>query len=182
MFIIHVCLYACTCSSVYDMVSCLQSPSNQSFNRQFTSFRMSVGDHRVAVAWWWKGGQRQTNQLIGKHLTMYLVLSPLSLSLSLSSKIEVSSATLTYDIENLSKHQFEITSDRRVVSLQASSQDAMLYWLTTLQQKRRKFSAKRKKTLVDNVPEQVSLWRRIFTLPWSCSRHTVWWEIFAGAK
>ena len=82
---------------------------------------------------------------------------PHSLPFSLlSSKIEVSSATLTYDIENLSKHQFEITSDRRVVSLQASSQDAMLYWLTTLQQKRRKFSAKRKKTLVDNVPEQVS--------------------------
>jgi hypothetical protein len=63
---------------------------------------------------------------------------------------------LTYDIENLSKHQFEITSDRRVVSLQASSQDIMLYWLTTLQQKRRKFSAKRKKTLVDNAPEQVN--------------------------
>ena len=88
------------------------------------------------------------------------LLLPPSLSFpspfSSHSKIEVAAATLTYDMENLSKHQFEITSDRRVVSLQASSQEAMLYWLTTLQQKRRKFSTKRKKTLIDNAPEKVS--------------------------
>ena len=35
----------------------------------------------------------------------------------------------------------------------------MLYWLTTLQQKRRKFSSKRKKMLVDNTPEKVRVRR-----------------------
>ncbi len=42
-------------------------------------------------------------------------------------------ATLSYEMENLSKHQFEILSEGHVTSLQASSNDTMMYWLTQLQ-------------------------------------------------
>ena len=42
-------------------------------------------------------------------------------------------ATLSYEIENLSKNQFEILSEGRSTSLQASSNEAMMYWLTQLQ-------------------------------------------------
>ena len=48
-------------------------------------------------------------------------------------KIDISSATLTYDVENLPKHQFEILSEGKLTSVQASSNEVMIYWLTTLQ-------------------------------------------------
>lgn len=47
--------------------------------------------------------------------------------------IDVSNATLTYQIENLPKNQFEICTPGRVYSLQASSREAMFYWLEALQ-------------------------------------------------
>lgn len=36
-------------------------------------------------------------------------------------------------MDNLSKNQFEIMSDGKVTSIQASSNEIMIYWLTTLQ-------------------------------------------------
>ena len=48
-------------------------------------------------------------------------------------KIDISTATLTYDVENLSKNQFEIMSEGKVTSIQASSNEIMVYWLTALQ-------------------------------------------------
>lgn len=48
-------------------------------------------------------------------------------------KIDISTATLTYDVENLAKHQFEIMSEGKVTSIQASSNEVMIYWLTALQ-------------------------------------------------
>lgn len=48
-------------------------------------------------------------------------------------KIDISSATLTYDVDNLPKHQFEIMSEGKLTSVQASSNEVMIYWLTTLQ-------------------------------------------------
>ena len=47
--------------------------------------------------------------------------------------IDVSNATLTYQTENLPKNQFEICTPGRVFSLQASSREAMFYWLEALQ-------------------------------------------------
>ena len=48
-------------------------------------------------------------------------------------KIDISMATLSYELENRSKNQFEVLSEGHVTSLQASSNDAMMYWLTQLQ-------------------------------------------------
>lgn len=48
-------------------------------------------------------------------------------------KIDISTATLTYDVDNLAKHQFEIMSEGKVTSVQASSNEVMIYWLTALQ-------------------------------------------------
>ena len=47
--------------------------------------------------------------------------------------IDVSNATLTYQTENLPKNQFEICTPGRVYSFQASSREAMFYWLEALQ-------------------------------------------------
>lgn len=55
------------------------------------------------------------------------------LLLCLFRKIDISTATLTYDVDNLAKHQFEIMSEGKVTSVQASSNEVMIYWLTTLQ-------------------------------------------------
>ena len=48
-------------------------------------------------------------------------------------KIDISTATFTYDVENLPKHQFEIVCDGKSSSLQASNKEVMIYWLTSLQ-------------------------------------------------
>ena len=49
--------------------------------------------------------------------------------------IDISNATLTYSVDNLSKCQFEICTPGpgRIYYLQASSKEAMLYWLEALQ-------------------------------------------------
>ena len=76
-------------------------------------------------------------------------------------KIDISAATLTYEIENLHKNQFEILSEGRTTSLQASSSEAMMYWLDTLQKKRRKFSARRQhsRSCKDSEVDQVSCYK-----------------------
>lgn len=59
--------------------------------------------------------------------------------------INISNAVFTYSMENSAKFQFEIRTDGRVHSLQATSREAMHYWLNHLQSRRRKFSKQRKK-------------------------------------
>jgi len=53
--------------------------------------------------------------------------------LSCHRTIDVSNATLTYQVENLSKNQFEICTPGRMYYLQASSREAMFFWLEALQ-------------------------------------------------
>jgi len=53
--------------------------------------------------------------------------------LSCHRTIDVSNATLTYQVENLLKNQFEICTPGRMYYLQASSREAMFFWLEALQ-------------------------------------------------
>jgi hypothetical protein len=59
--------------------------------------------------------------------------------------INISNAVFSYSAEDSAKFQFEIRADGRVHYLQASSKDAMFYWLNQLQIRRKKYSKHTKK-------------------------------------
>jgi hypothetical protein len=59
--------------------------------------------------------------------------------------INISNAVFSYSAEDSAKFQFEIRADGRVHYLQASSKDAMFYWLNQLQIRRKKYSRHTKK-------------------------------------
>jgi hypothetical protein len=68
--------------------------------------------------------------------------------------INISNALFSYSVEDSPKFQFDIRADGRVHSLQASSKEAMSYWLNQLQSRRRTFSRRRKKnSCTDKVAE-----------------------------
>ena len=77
--------------------------------------------------------RRTTLTLKGKASAILYITAHALYVLLVYRKIDISMATLSYEIENRSKNQFEILSEGHVMSLQASSNDAMMYWLTQLQ-------------------------------------------------